>query len=325
MKVIVIGPGAMGCLLAAKLSRDHEVWLLDHDADRAGRLASAGLLLEEEGRVESCPIRATADASRIGAADLALFCVKSHQIKEALLAAEAALRHTRLLVTLANGLGHLDILAEYCRGRCWGVGVTAQGATMAGTGRVLRRGAGATIIGPLPTNGGAVPGTDCELVLTEAAAALTAAGVPTQVVADILPSLWEKLLVNVGINALTAINNCPNGMLLASPGLVELMTAAVTEGALVASRLGITLPADPMAGVLKVCRATAANISSMLQDVRAGRRTEIEAINGAVVKRARALGVEVPVNTELLGRVRELERKLEPSEIAILSSIDLAP
>jgi len=309
MKVIVIGPGALGCLFAAKLSRTNEVWLLDHDVERAEQLMRSGLYLEEEGRQVWCAIRATADPELPGVADLALLCVKSHQIAEAVLAAEPALRQVELLLALPNGIGHLEVLADLCRGRCWGVGVTAQGATLAGTGQVIHRGEGLTKIG-FSAGGEVVKVGDPspQKLLLAAADTLTQAGLPSEAVADIIPHLWGKLLVNVGINALTAIHDCPNGALLDSPRLVEMMTAAVQEAALLAARLGIELPGDPVARTKEVCRATGANISSMLQDVRAGRRTEIEAINGAVVRMAKKLGMAVPLNAELLHQVRSKER-----------------
>ncbi len=309
MKVIVVGPGALGCLLAAKLGRANEVWLLDHDAGRAEGLASSGLFLEEDGRVISIQVRATADPELIGAADVALLCIKSHQIKEAVVAAAPALRQAGLLLALPNGIGHLAVLDDLCRGLCWGVGVTAQGATLAGSGRVIHRGEGETTIGfPPGKNAAPARSADCQKLLVETASALNQAGIATKAVADILPHLWGKLLVNVGINALTAINDCSNGMLLESASLAEMMTGAVQEGALVAEKLGIALPGDPLLAAKEVCRATAGNLSSMLQDVRAGRRTEIEAINGAVVRMAEDLGVPVPINQELLGKVRGLEK-----------------
>jgi len=309
MKVIVVGPGALGCLLAAKLSRAHEVWLLDHDAERAECLARSGVLLEEQGQLLSCRLQATADPYRIGAADLAVLCVKSHQIKKAMVTAAPALRQVGLVLALANGIGHLEILGDLCRGQCWGVGITSQGATLAGRGRVIHRGEGLTKIGLPPASEiVATSALSCQKLLAATAAAFTQAGIPTTVVDEVLPHLWGKLLVNVGINALTAINDCPNGALLESPRLVALLTAAVQEGALVADKLGLRLPSDPVSDALAVCRATAANFSSMLQDVRNNRRTEIEAINGAVVRLAEELGVATPINLELLGQVRELER-----------------
>lgn len=312
MKVIVIGPGALGCLLAAKLSRANEVWLLDHKAGRAEQLASSGVLLEEASQVVLCRVFATADPESVGGADLALLCVKSHQVEAAVMAAAPALRQTGLLLALANGIGHLDVLPELCQGRCWGVGVTTQGATLAGPGRVIHRGEGLTKIGLLPGKGEAgEPDPACRKRLVLAAETLTQAGIPTKVFADILPALWGKLLVNAGINALTAIHDCPNGALLDSSRLADQMAAAVREGALVAAELGIDPGGDPEAEVREVCRATATNVSSMLQDVRAGRPTEIASINGALVRMARSLGVAVPVNEELVRQVLALEKNYQ--------------
>jgi 2-dehydropantoate 2-reductase len=152
-------------------------------------------------------------------------------------------------------------------------------------------------------------GRGCRPDLEETAQVLTEAGIETGAVADILPHLWAKLLINAGINALTAIHDCPNGALLESKTLLARLTAAVREGAAVAEKKGIRLERDPVAMTIEVCRATAANFSSMLQDVRARRLTEIDAINGALIRHARSLALPVAVNEELVRQVRALERK----------------
>jgi len=309
MKALVIGPGALGCLLAARLSRSNEVWLLDYDPVRAAILANSGLILEEEGGERTRHfIRATAEAALVGKVDLALLCVKSSQVAAAVTWARPALREARLLLALQNGLSHLEVLPGLCRSVDWGLGATAQGATLAGPGQVLHRGSGPTWLGlpPLQTGDDPAVQSSCRQSLHLAAEALSEAGIPTGVVADIFPSIWDKLLVNVGINALTAIKNCPNGALLDDPEAAALMRAAIGEGARVAEKLGIKLTRDPLDNARAVCHATATNISSMLQDLRAGRSTEIEAINGAVVRLADALGIAAPVNQELVRKVRAL-------------------
>lgn len=310
MKVLIIGPGALGCLLAAKLSRGNEVWLLDHDPVRAALLESRGLVLEEGGERTRHFVRVTAEPTLVGVVDLALLCVKSRMVEEAVTLAQPALRGAKLFLALQNGISHLEVLPVLCRSVCWGLGATTQGATLVGPGQVLHRGSGPTWIGLPPQAKGDVPSgrSSCHQSLLLAAETLTEAGVPSEAVAAILPRLWDKLLVNVGINALTAINGCPNGALLDDPVIAETMAAAVGEGARVAEKLGIKLVREPLPAVREVCRATATNISSMLQDLRAGRPTEIEAINGAVVRLAGPLGIPVPVNEALVRKVRELER-----------------
>jgi 2-dehydropantoate 2-reductase len=317
MRIVVIGPGAMGCLLAASLagspgasgagSENHNgLWLLDHRRQRAGLLARQGLILEEQGRQFHYRIPVAVEAAEIGPADIILLCVKSHQVRQALGRAGSLLTRDSLLVGLQNGIGHLAILQEQIHACVVAVGVSAQGATLLAPGHVRHAGQGLTRIGfLLPAARGAAAR------LKAAAALLTAAGIPTETVDDIMEHVWAKLFVNVGINALTALLGCPNGGLLASPQALARLSAAVREAEAVARALGIKITSDPLAYTLAVCSATSANISSMLQDVRGRRKTEIDAINGALVEKARALGIPVPVNAGLVAAVKELEREYQ--------------
>lgn len=299
MKIAVIGPGALGSLFAAGISRtaDHDLWLLDHDARRAARLDNK-LLLNENGRELVCPVRITADAQNIGPVDLVLLCVKSADVADALARARPLLDANTLIIPFQNGIRHLDALHDlpfYVA-----IGVTAQGATLLAPGHVRHGGSGLTRINFLE------PQSDSALEkLNNAAHLLNSCGFKTEISPNILSHVWAKLLVNVGINALTAILNCPNGDLLKEPARTR-MVEAVREGEAVARALGIELPADPVAMTQQVCRDTAANISSMLQDVRRGKTTEIEAINGALAAEAGKLNVPVPVNEELVRQVKRL-------------------
>lgn len=307
LKIAVVGPGAIGCLLGAYLAQVHQVWLLDHNPNRASLLNQQGLILEKSNSRINCQIRATTDPQLIGPANLVLLCVKSGDTEEALLAARPLLDQDSLLLPFQNGIGHLSILAEIPAHISWGLGVTANGATLAGPGHVLHRGQGLTRIGLVPG-----PDSSNERLMKKmavAAAIFNNAEIETELVPDILNHVWSKLLVNVGINALTAIHNCPNGSLLQSPEKTAIMEEAVREGSRVAAQIGITLADDPLLITKKVCQITAANISSMLQDVRAKRTTEIAAINGALIQKASALGIPTPVNDELVRKVRAIEDK----------------
>jgi len=310
MEVVIVGPGALGCLLAAHLARFNRVRLFDHDPARAALLERQGVVLENDDGISVLPVKATADPGAVAAADLALLCVKSPKVTDAAGRARPFLTRAGLILALQNGISHLESLPDLLTESCWGLGVTAQGATLVGPGRVRHRGRGVTRIGWPPAGSVAKleSGNSCRPDLAEVARTLTEAGIETLVVDDILPHLWAKLLVNVGINALTAIHDCPNGALLESPTLLARLTAAVREGAAVAEKKGIRLERDPVAMTLEICRATGANLSSMLQDVRARRSTEIDAINGALIRQAHALDLPVEVNEELVRQVRELER-----------------
>jgi 2-dehydropantoate 2-reductase len=125
---------------------------------------------------------------------------------------------------------------------------------------------------------------------------------------SILTKLWGKLFVNVGINALTATLNCKNGELLYLPGARERMHTAIQEAIQVARAKGIDILGDPIEAAESVCHKTAGNVSSMLQDIRKKRRTEIGAINGAVVAFGKEHGIETPENKLLMNQVRALEK-----------------
>jgi 2-dehydropantoate 2-reductase len=306
MKIAVIGPGALGCLLAASIAcrSDHDVWLLDHDADRAAQIGTH-VFLEEEGNTFSCPVKVTCNTSEIGTAHLILLCVKSGDVPKAVKEAASLFSESSLLITFQNGIGHLQALEELVGPGVVAIGVTSHGATLAGPGHVRHAGKGPTRIGYLP--GGF--GVNDMARLTAAATLLTKSGIKTEPVSDIIEYVWNKLLVNVGINALTAIYDCPNGQLFENEGAKNRLERAVEEAAMVARGKGIGIEADPLKTVSIVCQATGNNISSMLQDVRKKRPTEIDAINGAIVHEARILGIPVPENEKLVREIREIEKK----------------
>jgi 2-dehydropantoate 2-reductase len=230
MKIAIIGPGAMGCLLAACLGKTNHVWLLDHDPARAALLNRQGLILEKNARTENIPVVATADPRDIEAAELVLLCVKSPRVANALERARPFFGPETMVLALQNGIGHLPVLPKLLTDIPWALGVTAQGATLTGPGHVIHRGEGPTRIGQLPE------ATSKTGAITRTAATLSDAGIRTEVVPDILNHIWAKLLINAGINALTAIHDCPNGDLLESAETLEIMKAAIMEGKTVAER-----------------------------------------------------------------------------------------
>jgi 2-dehydropantoate 2-reductase len=303
-RVVVVGPGALGCLLATALSRiSGEVWMLDYDSRRAALLQHSGLTLERGGRLEHFAVQATADVRQIGPVPLVLVCVKSPALAQTLPSLRPLLTENTLLLAWQNGIAHLPVLLDAELPCVVGLAVTSLGAHLLGLGRVRFGGAGSTSLG--------LPGQvsqEARGALQGIAELFRSAGLEAVVEPDILAPVWNKLLVNVGINALTAIYNCENGALLRNGQALGLLRAAVLEAAGVAQVKGIGIAPDPVSRTIAVCRATADNISSMLQDVRSKRQTEIEAINGAVLEEARRLGVAAPVNAELFAAVKGLEK-----------------
>jgi 2-dehydropantoate 2-reductase len=307
MNIAVVGPGALGSLFAALLGRaGHEAWLLDHDAPRAALLAARGLLLEEDGREEWIPVRTTVEPAAVAAAELVLLCVKSAAVAASLAALGPFLPSASLLIAFQNGIGHLEPLQRLVPANRRAVAVTAQGATLVAPGRIRYGGGGPTHLGFLEA-----PDPLAQARITRAAAVLTEAGIPIVVDDDIGGAIWRKLLVNAGINGLTALYDCPNGRLGDDQLLKEQLRQTVIEAAAVARAMGIEVGDDPVGAVLEVCRATAGNISSMLQDIRRRRPTEIDAINGAIVAAAHRLGIAVPVNEGLVRAVKAKEREFQ--------------
>lgn len=307
MRIAVIGSGAMGTVFAFRLVRaGHEVTLL---ARRALYLEAAaargGLSVSGEGDAESggaervAPCRLTLDPRDLAACELALVLVKSMHTAEAARAA-AGLPPGRPVLTLQNGLGNMETLGEALADNPVLAGVTTCAATSLGPGRSRLVSAGETVLGPQK------PEDKEHAVML--AALLTHAGFPASATDDPRPDLWGKLLVNIAINPLTALTGLRNGEFAASAHLRSVASAAAAEGAAVASALGIAVP-DAPDRFLAVCAATAANYSSMAQDMAAGRPTEIEAMNGAVGRLGRRAGVPTPVNDTLAALVRDRETR----------------
>jgi 2-dehydropantoate 2-reductase len=313
MKVAIIGPGALGCLLAASLTiklnhsdrkiPELELWLLDHKPERAQKLNEQGLILEENGVRRNCRVNVTADPNVIGPADIIILCVKSPQVAAGLKLASQLVQEDTILLTMQNGIGHLEQLQHRPKPPSIVIGVTAQGANLVTPGHVRHAGDGLTRIGFLKS----VSFTR-SLLLAKLCNLLNYGGVETVIVDNIMDYVWSKLLVNTGINALTAIHRCPNGKLLESAAIKDMLTGAVREGEAVARALNIQLIDDPLAMTLDVCSKTAQNISSMLQDVNNRRPTEIDSINGAIAAVAKTLGIPTPVNDELVHKVKEIEK-----------------
>lgn len=307
MKIAVIGPGALGTLLATSLAvvDGNEVWLLDHNPQRAAQI-NRKLRLNIEEQEFSLNIPVTSQPDRIGIAELVLLCVKSMNVEQALQSATPLFSRDTLLIPFQNGIGHIDAISSNSIAPNTAFGVTSQGATLIAPGHVRHGGAGLTKIGFIDTTG------DQQKKQLEAAThLLSASGFTTTSVPDILDHIWAKLLVNIGINALTVIHDCPNGKLLEIPEARDTLIAAVREGEQVARVLGIQIENDPVDLTLGVCRTTTSNISSMLQDARKHKPTEIDAINGALVEKAKQLSIDVPVNQLLVEKVKELQNRYQ--------------
>jgi 2-dehydropantoate 2-reductase len=302
VKIVIIGPGAMGCLYAFFLMRSgHEVWLLDYREERAELIRLQGLKIEGVSGQFQMPFpHITSDAGTIGKADIIIIFVKAYDTESAIKRAKDALKSSTIILTLQNGLGNIERISELYPDAPLVAGATAQGATLLGTGYIRHAGIGETVIGVASGSGK----FHTELIRDLFMSAL----IPVQTADDVTSLLWGKLLINCGINPITSIMKIKNGQIPKFPNLLAVMRRAVEEGALLASTLGITLPyQDPVQKVIEVCLSTADNRSSMLQDIEAEKKTEIEYMNGAIVRNGEQLGIDTPVNSFLTQMVLSLE------------------
>ncbi len=259
------------------------------------RIARDGVaLVSAEGDVRHVAVRATTDPRAFADRDAVLVAVKAFATQAALAPLHGVLPPHALVASVQNGLDNDAAARAALPGARVVAGSTMQGAIGLGPGRVQPIGRGATIFG---RDEGASPTS------TELAAAFAAAGLDAQVVDDIARVLWRKLIVNAAINPLGALARRTNGAIATDEDLVPLARALAAEAAAVAAAEGIAID-DPWALVEAASRATAPNRTSMLQDLDAGRPTEIDAISGAIARRAAAHGIAVPLTVTMARLVR---------------------
>ncbi len=301
MKTVIMGAGAMGSLLGGLLTLSgEEVWMVDIWKQHIDALRSNGLRIEDQGEIRTVRVNATEEVTSVGKADLVLFFVKTYHTAKAVSDSLALQKENTIFLTLQNGLGNEDVICQQIDRKKVMLGVTNHGATLLGPGSIRHAGRGMTSLGELDKK------------LTDRASQIAQmfrkAGIETEVSANIHDLVWTKLFVNIGMNALTALTGFKNGQLLDHPETLRLMEGLVSEAVEVAKRKGIRIEGNPIEKVKAVAEATGKNRSSMGQDFDYKRRTEIDAINGAVVREAHRLGISVPYNEMVTDLVKVIER-----------------
>jgi 2-dehydropantoate 2-reductase len=306
MHFLLVGPGALGCLLSSLVTKGlaltgDRLTLLDHYTERAKYLTSQGIVYQQDDTCKTVPVAATSDPQHLDQVDVVLLCVKSYDVVASLEFCRPLLAETTLVVFLQNGISHLS-MQDYLGKAGAAFGTTTEGATLLRRGHVRHAGSGVTYLGFLHA-----PNDHEAFLLEKTNAIFAAGGMQAQTTNNILSRIWAKLFINVGINALTATLACKNGELLTIRGVDQRMRSAVDEAMHIAKAEGIQIMDDPYRATQIVCSKTAENISSMLQDVKNRRRTEIDAINGAIVTKGLNYGIKTPENSLLYRQVKEIE------------------
>lgn len=318
LNVAIFGIGAMGTLFGSRLDSLANVTLAGNWPQQIAALKQNGLTItypdgRETRRETRHHLHITNDLRDVPPADIALILVKSHQTARAARQAANILRRDGLAVTLQNGLGNLETLSQYVGDARAALGITAQGATVLAPGHLRHAGEGPTYLAGRPKQ---------KEKLEQVTALFNAAGLETTLVDNADSLIWGKLAINAGINPLTALLEIPNGALTEDDYLRQVMAAAANEVAQVAAAQGIVLPyRDAANRTAEVSQATAANRSSMLQDISRAAPTEIDAISGAVVRVGQLLGVPTPVNEFLLRLVKDKEagRVFDSQQLQLLT------
>ncbi|MCK4898606.1 MAG: 2-dehydropantoate 2-reductase [Anaerolineales bacterium] len=287
--LLIVGTGAMASLFASRLSAAGvAVTMLGTWPAGLEALKQQGVtLVEADGRQHTYPVQVTNDPVACAGTQLALVMVKSWQTQRAANQLAVCLAPDGVALTLQNGLGNRETLAQALGSQRVALGVTTIGANLAGPGCVRLAGDGVITLGAHPRLS---PLTDL----------LRRAGFIVENDPDPNALLWGKLIINAAINPLTALLDISNGELLKRPSARELAATIARESASVAVAQGVRLPyPDPVVATETIARRTASNRSSMLQDVKRGSPTEIDAICGAIVQAGKQTGVPTPVNRTL--------------------------
>ena len=300
-RVVVVGPGAMGLLLAAKCAEAGvPVRLIDYRPDRVAKLNANGItIIDPAGRSRTYPVPCTTEGGGRDPASHVFLAVKAYDTPRALTVGLEALSPRGVVVSLQNGIQHVAVIREHAPAARTVFGTTAHGATRLSVGKVRHCGEGDTLIAAEAHNEGEAEGV---------AALLSRMGLRATVVRDLPFTLWRKLLFNAAINPVTALLGIRNGQIPRLPGAWEVAAACFREAReIAAATVGPEIGQVGDEDLREVCERTAENLSSMLQDLRSGKRTEIRALNGTVVSEAARLGRNAPVNDVMVKLISAME------------------
>ncbi len=300
MKFAILGAGAIGRLFAGLLDlEDHDVKLFTRREDASKDIERRGLWIETRDEATRIRVPSTTRLEALEDREVILFAVKSFDTLSIVRAIKPHVNSKAILVTVQNGLGNIEAIEYELPGFKLIGGSTTLGATLLGNGHVNWTAQGETIIGE--------PVRAQRQLTMGLARILTAAGIPTHTTANLRRVIWRKVLINVGINPVTALRRISNGEFADDRDAVRIAALAVNEGKQVSGAEGIRFRSDLVMEMLDVARRSSKNRSSMLQDVENHRKTEIDSLNGAIVRMGRKHAIPTPVNTSLWLSVKSLE------------------
>jgi len=302
MQFAVIGAGNMGSIYGANLARIGEkVVMIDVWEEHIVRMQKGGLQMDGLHGEFTAPVTAASNAAQAPKCDIAIICVNSYSTRDAAITARQLLKDSGLVLTLQNGLGHLEILIEVLEQRRVMGGLTFHSADLQGPGRVTHTNEGPTYLGELDNTKSARLETLRDI--------FDRAGMMPVVVEDILATIWSKFVHNCAINAVCAMTGLRPGHIREVPAVDEFQTHIIRETLALANAKGIVLPDPDPAATIKAYCATKFHRVSMVQHLDRGRPTEIDSLNGYVARESEKLGLDAPYNHALAMLVKGREHK----------------
>ncbi len=296
LQIAVMGAGAVGCYYGGMLARaGHDVTLIARPL-HVEAIERNGLRMETRSFDEQVKLQATTDVAGVSGADLVLFCVKSTDTEAAGEQLRPYLGKDTLLLCLQNGVDNADRLRTVVPEHAVAAAVVWVATEMAGPGHVKHHGRGDLVIEPSASG-------------SDVAQALIGAGVPTDISDNVRGELWTKLIINCAYNAVSAIAQRPYGENVQGEGIRGVMRDVVDECLAVASADGVQVPEGIHATVDKLADAMPKQYSSTAQDLARGKRSEIDFLNGFIVRSGEKHGIATPVNRVLWALVKLLESK----------------
>jgi 2-dehydropantoate 2-reductase len=298
-KIAIMGAGAVGCYYGAELARAGQPVTLIGRQGLVQAVAERGLILEKAGQKTALPVLASAEPAAVAGAGIVIVAVKSGDSAEAARQIAPHLAPDATVLSFQNGISNADTLSA-ALDRTVIPAVVYVAAEMAAPGHVRHHGRGELIFGP-------GPGAE------EAAATLRGAGISVEVSDQAQVAQWVKFTINCAFNALSALTRQPYGPIAAQPGAYAMMADIIAEVRAVAEASGIALPTDLMQRTEGIATQMQRQYSSTAQDMMRGRRTEIDHLNGEVLRRAEGFGIPVPLNRALWVMVKLAEQAQPPS------------
>ncbi len=305
MDILILGAGSLGSLLGARLSQKNRVCLFSLDKEHINAIRSRGLIIEEldGGTSHYKEIETALSPHQIPfVPELILITLKTYSLENGIRSVRDISSPSTIFLTLQNGLGNIETMVRIIPSGQVMAGVTAQGATLIKGGVVRHGGNGPTYIGE-------IDGKPSHRV-KEVVRIFNESSLLCEATSNIHALIWRKLLINIGINAITALLGIPNEGISKNPWAREVAKRAVEEGCRICEKEGIPLQQEDIFSVVEeVSLKTGRNISSMRQDIINQHPTEIDAINGAIVRKGEELGIETPINWTLTHLIKALEEK----------------